>query len=75
MVLQLKTNCEIKYEWMNAQLMSLLKYPMSDSQNTNLKKKSVKNSKIAKNCYIIVKTPFYNSKKLTCRKRYKNAIL
>jgi hypothetical protein len=46
MVLQLKTNCEIKYEWMNAQLMSLPTYPMSTSQNTNLKKKFVKNSKI-----------------------------
>jgi hypothetical protein len=42
MVLQLKTNCEIKYEWMNAQLMSLPKYPMSDSQNTNFKKNPLK---------------------------------
>jgi hypothetical protein len=32
MVLQLRTNCEIKYEWMNVQLMSLPKYPMSTSQ-------------------------------------------
>jgi hypothetical protein len=38
MVLQLRTNCEIKYEWMNAQLMSLPKYPMSTYQYTNLKK-------------------------------------
>ncbi len=62
------------------------KYPyMSISQYTNLKKKSVKISKtetfkyvlkkIAKNCYIIVKKPFYNSKKMTCKKRYKNAII
>ncbi len=42
MVLQLKTNCEIKYEWMNAQLMSLPKYPMSDSQYTNFKKNPLK---------------------------------
>jgi hypothetical protein len=42
MVLQLRTNCEIKYEWMNAQLMSLPKYPMSTSQYIKFKKISVK---------------------------------
>ncbi len=42
MVLQLRTNCEIKYEWMNSQLKSLPKCPMSDSQNTNFKKNPLK---------------------------------
>jgi hypothetical protein len=55
MVLPLRANCEIKYEWMNAQLMSLPKYPMSTSQYIKFKKNSVKISKTETFKYVLEK--------------------
>jgi hypothetical protein len=55
MVLQLRTNCEIKYEWMDAQLMSLSKYPMCLFLNIQIKKKTVEISKMETFKYVLKK--------------------